>query len=62
MCCVLQAPNKRSKTIILVKNLPAGTKVEEINELFAKHGELGRVILPPSGITGNKLMDDQIIM
>lgn len=42
----------RSKTVILVKNLPSKTDAKEIKELFEVHGELGRVILPPSGITG----------
>ncbi|XP_076242891.1 putative RNA-binding protein 19 isoform X2 [Calliopsis andreniformis] len=46
-----QPASKRSKTVILVKNLPASTPVQEIRELFAKHGELGRIVLPPSGIT-----------
>ena len=41
----------RSKTVILVKNLPATTKVQEIIDLFAKYGTIGRVILPPSGVT-----------
>lgn len=47
-----QAPQQRSRTIILVKNLPAQTKSDDIREMFAKHGELGRIVLPPSGITG----------
>lgn len=47
-----QAPKKRSNTIILVKNLPAETKPNEIGEMFSKHGELGRVVMPPAGITG----------
>ena len=38
--------------MILVKNLPAETKPDEIRELFAKFGELGRIILPQSGVTG----------
>ena len=44
-------PSARSKTVLLIKNLPAKTPVEEIRDLFAPHGELGRVILPPNGIT-----------
>ncbi|CAG0884800.1 unnamed protein product [Darwinula stevensoni] len=44
-------PLERSKTVILVKNLPARTKASEIRTLFAKFGELGRVLLPPSGVT-----------
>lgn len=37
--------------MILVKNLPAGTKSEELRDLFSKHGTVGRVVLPPSGVT-----------
>lgn len=48
---LLQVVNHRSKNIILVKNLPAGTQVSEIRELFSKYGVLGKVLLPPSGIT-----------
>ncbi|XP_066148088.1 probable RNA-binding protein 19 [Euwallacea fornicatus] len=44
-------PKSRSKTVILIKNLPSKTEGREIKELFEKHGELGRVILPPSGIS-----------
>lgn len=46
-----QPPKKRSKTVILVKNLPGKTSENEILEIFSKHGEVGRVILPPAGIT-----------
>lgn len=43
---------KRSKTVILVKNLPADTTSKELNALFSPHGLINRIILPPSGITG----------
>ncbi|NXX36963.1 RBM19 protein, partial [Nicator chloris] len=46
-----QAAGERSKTVILVKNLPAGTSALELEELFGKHGGLGRVLLPEGGIT-----------
>lgn len=46
-----QAPKKRSPTVILVKNLPAETKLSEIREMFARHGELARIVMPPAGIT-----------
>ncbi|XP_017877575.1 probable RNA-binding protein 19 [Ceratina calcarata] len=46
-----QLAKTRSKTVILVKNLPIETPVQEIREMFARHGELGRVVMPPSGIT-----------
>ncbi|XP_039292425.1 probable RNA-binding protein 19 isoform X2 [Nilaparvata lugens] len=47
-----QAPKHRSKTVLLVKNLPVNTTAAEIRDMFAKHGELGRIVLPPSGVTG----------
>lgn len=46
-----QAPKKRSNTVILVKNLPTETKLSEIREMFANHGELARAVMPPAGIT-----------
>ena len=36
---------------MLAKNLPAGTKAEELRELFGRYGSVGRVVLPPSGVT-----------
>lgn len=46
-----QVSKKRSKTVILAKNLPANTFLTEIQPLFAKFGLLGRIVLPPSGVT-----------
>ncbi|XP_018416111.1 PREDICTED: probable RNA-binding protein 19 [Nanorana parkeri] len=46
-----QASGSRSKTVILVKNLPAGTQVSELQEVFGRFGDLGRVLLPEGGIT-----------
>ncbi|NXV45520.1 RBM19 protein, partial [Uria aalge] len=46
-----QAAGERSKTVILVKNLPASTSVAELEVVFGKHGSLGRVLLPEGGIT-----------
>jgi len=43
---------------MLAKNLPAGTSSEELREMFAKHGELGRLILPPTGVTAIIEFDD----
>ena len=36
---------------MLVKNLPAKTKAEEIEQVFSPCGTLGRVLIPPSGVT-----------
>lgn len=44
-------PKQRSKTVILVKNLDAQANVEELRDLFSPFGELGRVLLPPRGVT-----------
>ncbi|GFS21777.1 multiple RNA-binding domain-containing protein 1 [Elysia marginata] len=46
-----QAAGERSKTAILVKNLPAGVEGDELREIFSKHGTVNRVLMPPSGIT-----------
>lgn len=42
---------KRSKTIFLAKNLPAGTEVEELRERFIEFGVIEKFVLPPSGVT-----------
>ncbi|XP_030893656.1 probable RNA-binding protein 19 isoform X3 [Leptonychotes weddellii] len=46
-----QAAAERSKTVILVKNLPAGTVAAELQETFGRFGSLGRVLLPEGGVT-----------
>uniref|UniRef100_U5EZQ2 Putative rna-binding protein rrm superfamily n=1 Tax=Corethrella appendiculata TaxID=1370023 RepID=U5EZQ2_9DIPT len=45
------APKDRSNVVILAKNLPADTEDGEIRKIFSKFGLLGRVVLPPSGVT-----------
>lgn len=42
---------KRSKTTILVKNLPPKTRPEEIEEFFTRYGSVNRILLPPHGVT-----------
>ncbi|CAK9299844.1 unnamed protein product [Gordionus sp. m RMFG-2023] len=44
----LETEFKRSKTIILVKNLPAETKQEDMRRVFEKFGQISRLVLPPS--------------
>ncbi|XP_020663005.3 putative RNA-binding protein 19 [Pogona vitticeps] len=46
-----QAAGERSRTVILAKNLPAGTSASEMEEVFGAHGSLGRVLLPEGGVT-----------
>ncbi|KAK9465420.1 hypothetical protein V1512DRAFT_277415 [Lipomyces arxii] len=38
----------RSDTVILVKNFPFDTTIEEIRDAFSEHGEVRRVLMPPS--------------
>ncbi len=40
---------ERSDSTILVKNIPYGTSVEEVQKLFAEYGEVDKVLIPPSG-------------
>uniref|UniRef100_M4BHJ6 RRM domain-containing protein n=1 Tax=Hyaloperonospora arabidopsidis (strain Emoy2) TaxID=559515 RepID=M4BHJ6_HYAAE len=39
---------ERSTTVILIKNLPHTAEEEELAQLFRKHGEISRFLLPPS--------------
>lgn len=40
---------QRSDTTILVKNIPYGTTISELTEMFSPHGEITRLLLPPAG-------------
>ena len=42
---------KRSKNIILVKNLPFGTMDAELHSLFQPFGSVSRLVLPPGGVS-----------
>lgn len=43
---------KRSKTILLVKNIPYTTKEKEIREIFSRYGECKRILLSPMNTIG----------
>lgn len=40
---------KRSNTVIIAKNLPAGVQEEELQRMFGKYGEVDKVLMPPEG-------------
>ena len=42
---------KRSKTVILAKNLPVGTSKEELETLFTKNAPIDRLVMPPTGLS-----------
>ncbi|XP_017067584.1 probable RNA-binding protein 19 [Drosophila eugracilis] len=46
-----QPAKKRSNTVILAKNLPASTEPSELTPIFSPFGPIGRIVLPPSGVT-----------
>ncbi|ORX35409.1 hypothetical protein BD324DRAFT_632729 [Kockovaella imperatae] len=48
----LQPRTPRSQTIILVKNIPYGTTIQALTDMFTPHGEITRMLLPPSGTLG----------
>lgn len=48
---LLQPAKRRSKTCILVKNLPANTDESEVKSIFEKHGHIARFLMPKHGIT-----------
>ena len=39
---------ERSKTLILIKNIPFDTELVELQKLFGAHGSLERVLIPPT--------------
>lgn len=45
----LKAPGQRDDRVLLVKNFPYGTTVEELGELFLPFGKLERFLIPPAG-------------
>lgn len=40
---------ERGDMAILVKNFPYGTKADELRKLFEEHGQISRLLMPPSG-------------
>jgi len=40
----------RSKTVILVKNIPSTATEDELRSLFTRHGSVARVVMPPSKV------------
>ncbi|KAI5843961.1 hypothetical protein DFP73DRAFT_551085 [Morchella snyderi] len=39
----------RGDKVILIKNFPYGTKIDELRKMLSEFGQLGRVLMPPSG-------------
>lgn len=53
-----QAP--RSKTVIIVKNLPGNIDKSELKGLFEEHGRVTQVIVPPNGLTAIVEMEEAV--
>ncbi|TKA66388.1 hypothetical protein B0A49_05815 [Cryomyces minteri] len=41
--------HERGDTGILVKNFPYGTNVDELRKMFEEHGQVSKVLMPPTG-------------
>lgn len=50
----------RSRTVILVKNLPSSTHKDDLLKLFETHGRVGRIIMPPNGLTAIVEMEEPV--
>lgn len=46
---LLKDPKQRDDSVLLVKNFPYGTTVEELSDLFLPFGKLERFLMPPAG-------------
>ncbi|CAI2350179.1 unnamed protein product [Caenorhabditis sp. 36 PRJEB53466] len=44
-----KAATKRSDTVLLAKNLPAGVETDELRRMFDKFGDCQKVLMPPEG-------------
>nr|POE79785.1 multiple rna-binding domain-containing protein 1 [Quercus suber] len=42
--------SQRGDTAILVKNIPSDCSRDELQRLFAQHGDIKRLLMPPSGV------------
>lgn len=45
----LKDPKQRDDSVLLVKNFPYGTTIEELSDLFLPFGKLERFLMPPAG-------------
>ena len=43
---------KRSKTTLLIKNIPYSSKEKEIREIFSRYGEVNRLLISPMNTIG----------
>ncbi|CAG9540195.1 unnamed protein product, partial [Cercopithifilaria johnstoni] len=51
---------KRSNTVIIIKNLPAKVDTDELKRMFAKHGSIKQILMPPGGVTAVLEMENSV--
>ncbi|VDO39245.1 unnamed protein product [Onchocerca flexuosa] len=51
---------KRSKTVIIIKNLTAEVDVDELKRMFARHGPVKQILMPPGGVTAILEMENSV--
>uniref|UniRef100_A0A915PXN7 RRM domain-containing protein n=1 Tax=Setaria digitata TaxID=48799 RepID=A0A915PXN7_9BILA len=51
---------KRSNTVIIVKNLTAKVDTDELKRMFARHGPVKQILMPPEGVTAIVEMENSV--
>ncbi|VIO98796.1 RNA recognition motif [Brugia malayi] len=51
---------KRSNTVIIIKNLTTKVDTEELKRMFARHGPVKQLLMPPGGITAILEMENSV--
>ncbi|KAL3985712.1 RNA recognition motif family protein [Acanthocheilonema viteae] len=51
---------KRSNTIIIIKNLTPKVDTDELKRMFARHGPVKQILMPPGGITAILEMENSV--
>ncbi|EJD76605.1 RNA recognition domain-containing protein [Loa loa] len=51
---------KRSNTVIIIKNLTTKVDIDELKRMFARHGPVKQLLMPPGGITAILEMENSI--
>uniref|UniRef100_A0AAF5PTQ1 RNA recognition domain-containing protein n=1 Tax=Wuchereria bancrofti TaxID=6293 RepID=A0AAF5PTQ1_WUCBA len=51
---------KRSNTVIIIKNLTTKVDTEELKRMFARHGPVKQLLMPPGGVTAILEMENPV--
>uniref|UniRef100_A0A0R3RN75 RNA-binding protein 19 n=1 Tax=Elaeophora elaphi TaxID=1147741 RepID=A0A0R3RN75_9BILA len=51
---------KRSNTVIIIKNLTTKVDTDELKRMFARHGPVKQILMPPGGVTAILEMENSV--